>query len=322
MAFRFAAPVVVSFGEEDFFLDRDARAFREQPERAVIELDGSETSEADLVDVCSTVTMDARPRVVVVDNAQGVKPGSVLKAYVEGLDARDVSKVLALVFRSGKLPAFWTKLAGKAQIREHKKLKTFETNNEVVKWISEEAKSLQLVVDSRIAAILFQVVGADLYRLSSELRKIRLLLDKGGTVTIDHLRLVVSPTATAEPFQVAEAAANKDPKRALDALSMLYKNGADDPTVPVAYSLMRQVEKLMVACALLKKGASDDEIAARLEMHPWRCRTFFIPMAKKHSVASLANVMRELCKLDVEIKRTGASKRTLLELTVLSLAAQ
>lgn len=79
---------------------------------------------------------------------------------------------------------------------------------------------------------------------------------------------------------------------------------------------------MFVACSMLERGSSDEEVATRVGMHPWRCKTFFVPMVRKHTAGSLTRMMQRLCKLDVEIKRTTHSKRTLLELAVLRFATE
>lgn len=322
MAKRFLSPLVVSFGDEDFFLDRDLDSYRRQPDRAVICVDGSELKgDYELVSICQTQTIDGRPRVIVVDNAQKVKPEKTLKAYVDGLSPKDLSVVLALVVRDSKLAAFWSKLGDKITVSERKKFKTFETNNEVVKWIEEEIRRTGLKADSRIANVIYMGTGPDLYRITNEIQKLALLVGEGNSVTVEHLQSVLTASSTVDVWQVVDAAANKDSKKAANLLSSLYKHAADDPSILLAYSLMKQTERMFVAASMLAHRSSEEEIATRISMHPWRCKTFFLPMVRKHSTGSLARTMQELCKLDVEIKRTSFSKRTLLELAVLKFAS-
>ena len=326
MGVRLTSPFIVSFGEEEFLLDRDLQSYRSQPDRTVTILDGDGLEDHDLVTICETNIIDlddpaaTKPRIVVVDDAQEVKAEKALRAYVEKKDSKDLSVVLALIVRDPKLPSIWTKLGSKGAVREHKKFKTFETNNEVVKWMLEEARSIGLSLDSRTATGIFQVVGYDLYRISNELQKLLLLAGSGVPVTIEHIKLVLTQGNSVEPYHVADAVAAKDPKKAMNALSSLYRTTGEDPAVPVAYSLMRQVEKLLVARTMLDRGAGPEEVAGQLNMHPWRCKSFFLPLVGKHTRDGLIRAMHRLCKLDVEIKSGSLSKRTRLELAVLSIA--
>jgi len=327
MGFRFTTPVVATYGEEEYFLDRDFNSFRDQPTRTVVVVDGPSVDDSALASICATMIVDlddpasTKPRVIVVDNANKFKPEKAMKAYLEGKGPRDLGCVLAFIVRDEKLLAFWSKLGDKITIREFKKLKTFDTNNEVVKWIQEEAKPLGLLIDYRTASVMFQAGGGDLYRLASELQKLRLIVPVGVPVTVDHLKLVMSPGSTAEPWTVAEAAFEKNSKKALNALSSMYRHVAEDPAMPVLYSMMKQAEKLFVTRTMLDSGVAPDDIAARIGMHPYRFKLTLLQQVGKHSKRRLSSVMQNLCKLDVDLKRTSHSRRTLLELAILDLAS-
>ena len=318
---RFTSPVVLSFGDEDFFLDRDIAAFRKQPDRTVIHVDGEGLKgDYELVSICETRMMEPKPRVVVVDNAQKIKPEKAMKAYIEGVSSKDTYVVLALLYRDNKLPSFWSKLGDKVTLYERKKLKTFETNNEVLRWIEEEIRRQDLRADSRVANLIYMGTGSDLYRISNEIQKLKLLVGGRGTITTEHLQSILTVGSTLDVWQVVDAAANREPKKAVNLLSSLYKYASDDPSILLAYSLMKQTERMFVARSMLDRGSPEEDIAVRVSMHPWRCKSFFLPMVRKHSTKSLASMVQQLCKLDVEIKRTSRSKRTLLELAVLRFA--
>jgi len=256
-----------------------------------------------------------------VDDAHKLKAGKELKTYLEQKPSDEYDCILALVFRSEKLPSFWSKLGSKVTFREHKKLKTWDNNNEVVRWVQEEAKRLKLSLDAKMAWGMFQLAGDDLYRLASELRKLVLLVGPGVPITIEHLKLVLSPGTTAEPWTVAEAAFGKSPQKAINLLSLLYRYSSDDPSIPVMGAMMRQAEKLLLVRSMLDRNASHEEIAGRLGMHPYRFKMSLLPQVGKHTQRELVRAMRNLCKLDVDLKSTSRSRRTLLELVVIGLAS-
>jgi DNA polymerase-3 subunit delta len=319
-------PFYVSFGDEDFFLDRDMMRARNFPDREITILDGVGLTDYELVSALETASVDlddplvSNKRVVILDNANKVKGDKALKSYIAEKNQDDDTVVLVAIVRSEKLSSLWEEAGKKGKVEHRKKLKTYETNNEVIGWIREEGRRLGLKVEEKIATSLFHNVGADLYRLSNELQKLSLLVGKGNSVTPEHLQLTISLSASGEPYQVAEFAAEKNARRALDTLSLIYKNGSDDPAIPTAYALMKTVERLLVARSMVDQGASEDDVAQRLKMHPWRCKTYFIPQVRKHTVESLKTAMSRLCGLDMKMKTSSASKRTALELTVLFLA--
>jgi DNA polymerase-3 subunit delta len=315
-----AQAFIVSFGAEGYFLDQDLERALSWKDRHIVRLSGEDVDERELVGICETGSADGRKRVVVLDDAEKVKAGKALNIYVRDREAEDDSTVLVAIVRSEKCPAVWSEAAKKGRLIEHKKLKTFESNNEVVKWVEGEARRLGLVLDEGISLLLYQLVGVNIYRLANEIRKLSVLLGKGGKVGTEQVKLVISPSPTAEPYQVAEATLAKESRRAMNLLSTLYRTSGDEAHVPVTVSLIRQIEKVVLARSLIDRGASEEDIATALEMHPWRCKTQFLPMVQKHRMADLVGHMRHLRALDENVKGSARSKRTLVELAVLRIS--
>ena len=325
MAIRFTTPVVVSFGEEPFFLDRDIKMFGGSQGYAITYLDGSEVSGSKVVSTCLTPQinfddLDNSPtNLVIVDNAQKVKVDKALKSYLEGLEAKDLSAILVGVFRAASVTGAWSKLGPKAIIREYKKFKTWDDNNEVVRWVQDEAARLGLKIDNTIGTFMYKVAGEDLYRLSSELHKLKLLLGK-GTVTKEHLDLVMAPTSNLASWDVADSVFLKNWKKALVQVAQIFKYASEDPSLMILGALIKGVERLFVARSLLDKGLSHDDVAGRLGMHPYRFKKAVLPQAERQTVVGLVRNMQMLSRLDVDLKRTS-HRRTLVELAVYELAS-
>ena len=325
MAFRFTTPVVVSFGEEPFFLDQDLKLFGKSTGYAITRLDGSEVNSSKVVQalVSSQINFDdldnTPVNLVIVDNANKLKVEKALKGYLDSLEPKDLSAILVVVSRSASVTGIWAKLGDKAVVREHKKLKTWDNNNEVVKWVQDESARVGLKVDPRVALAMYQVAGDDLYRLSSEIHKLKLLVGKGA-VTLEHLNLVMTPSSTVASWDVADSVFLKNWKRALSQVSTIFKYAVDDPSLMILGALIKGVERLFVARSLLDKGVTHDEVAGRLGMHPYRFKMSVLPQAEKQTTAGLVRNMQMLSRLDVDLKRTS-HRRTLVELAVYDLAS-
>lgn len=313
------APFLVSYGVEGLLLDRDIDRVRAWSNRDVILLDGDGLSDHELVSICEARGFDTLPRTIIVDDAQKMKGDKTLRGYIKDKSPTDLSTVLCAIVRTEKLPEVWSLTLPKGKGYEHRKLKTWDTNNEVLKWIAKEADRLRISLDKGVDALIYRYVGSDLYRLANEIKKLALIAGT-GKVTQEHLKLVTSPTPTADQFQVAEATIAKDPKKALNALSVLYKTSGDEAHVLVASALMKQVERALVVRRLLDKGTSKEDISAAIGLKPWLVDNVIIPTARKHEVKALVRHMNRLCQLDIAVKGPSRSKRTLVELTILAIA--
>lgn len=319
MASKIGSPFIISFGAEPYFLDADLERARTWKDRSIVLVDGADISDVELVGICETRQMDDSLRVIIVDEANKVKGDKALKAYIDDKNPKDDSTVLVAILRTDKCPEVWLRAAKKGKLIEHKKLKTWDSNNEVVRWIEGEARRLGLTLGAGIADALFALLGSNLYRIISELQKLQLLVGK-ETVTTQHIRLVISPVLIATPFQVADAAVNKNLKSAMNLLSVLYKNMGEEANVPITSALMWQVEKLTVVRSLLDQGMSEEDIAGAIGMHLYRFKNSLLPMARKHKLRDLLSMMSRLCTLDENVKGSARSKRTHVELAVLSIA--
>jgi DNA polymerase-3 subunit delta len=210
-------------------------------------------------------------------------------------------------------------LGTKAVIREYKKLKTWDNNNEVVKWVQEESARVGLKLSQSTANAMFQVAGDDLYRLSSEIHKLKLLVGK-GEVTLEHLHLVMTPSSTVASWDVANSVFLRNWKKALSQVATIFKFASEDPSLMILGALIKGVERLFVARSMFDKGVTPDDIAGRLGMHPYRFKMSLLPQVEKQTTARLISNMQMLSRLDVDLKRTS-HRRTLVELAVYELAS-
>lgn len=318
----------VIYGDEDFFLDRGLDWAKSWPNRSVTYLNASEKlDDHALLQELETQGVDEREITVIVDEAQKLKEtkNKPLREHLENWSTRDTKVVLVGICRTEKLPEIWGLVGAKGKTILHKKFKPWPDKSgqtEYHKWLEDEAKRIGLKLEPGVADLIIQMTGQNLYRIQTELKKLHTVLGLGGLVTKSYLSSVIAVTPSSEPRDVVEATLNKNLNGAMNHLSLTYKAMGDEASVPIAYGLMREVSKTLTGKHMLGQGRSEEEIAAALGMHPWRCKTFFLPMVSKHNIADLVRYMKQLCKLDLDVKGPSRSKRTLVELAVLSIAGK
>lgn len=319
------SPLCVYYGEENYNLDLAIRLAKTWPEREVRVLDSSDgLTDEEIVDQLCMGSEEWAQRTVIVDDAQNVKEGKgkALRAYVDSVSATNLSTVLVAVVRDSKLSALWQYVANKGKATECAKLKTYGKTNEVIKYILDRATEIKLVLEEGVPDMLFKFTGGDLYKINNELRKLRLLasVNKDFKISKKHLATVISSAMKAEPWDVSNAAFAKNKVEAMNSLSLMYKTMGDEASVPITSALIRDLQKVIVARHMMDGGAPIEDIATVIDMHSYRCKEFFLPMVRKHDQRSLARHMSRLCRLDADVKGLSRSKRTLVELAVLSIA--
>jgi len=317
-------PFHVCYGGEDYFLDAERSKARSWVDRDVVVYDASEgLDDAELVSRLSETSLD-NARTVIVDEAQKVKEtkGKPLRAFAEAHQFGDLSVVLVALVRSEKLPEMWQYVGNKPKGMTYQfpKYNLFK-NDQYIRFIEERAKKNALQLDSGVSEMIVKYTGRDLYRITNELRKLHMLVGGGNKVTKAHVASVIAVTPKSDTSEVVNAVMAKNPRDAMAAFSLLYRNLGDDALVPVTAGLQRELQKVIVARAMLDRSASSDEIAAALGIHAGWCKGGFLPNVRKHDLRSLQSHMSRLCRLELDVKGSSSSKRrTLVELAILSIA--
>jgi len=318
-------PFHIAYGDDDFMLGRHLVFGRSFGKRSIIQVDGDTISEADLLLVCESNSLDGLGRVVVLDNAQKLK-GKDLARYIEDTDRNDLTTILVAVVRATRLPEPWSKVGSKGDVVTCHELKPW-AEKDGIELIQAEAQKHKIKLAVEVPGLLWRTIGNRSSRLCNEISKLAVLVGPGGTVTKEHLKLVLASVPQADSYQavqLAEATFRKDARGAMQKVSKLYKHMGEQASVPIASALMKQAERYYVARRMLDAGDAVDIVATRFGMGGKR--TFFfkrdvLPAVKKHAARSLLDQMNSLCELDVKVKGSAHSKRSLVELAVLSIAA-
>lgn len=310
---------VVAYGEEDFYLDRVITLGRSWKERQVIQLDGDELEDHEVVSYCEQGSYDNRALVVIVDNAHKLKGDKTLTAYIENKQPEDDRVVLVAIHRTDKLAKIWQAAAAKGRLEHFKKLKPWETGA-LKERISAEAARLKLKVEDDVLEVFVAFFGDNIRRIANELQKLSLVATD-GKVTKKDMVLVTSPDAPIDPFDVGKVATSKEPRKALRMVSSLFKSQGDSVSIPITAGLVSQVERLLVTRQMLDNGIEIKTIAEALGVPLYPVQKDIVPRARKYTVPELLSQMNNLCRLDAQVKGAARSKRTLVELAILSIAA-
>ncbi len=320
---KLPGPFIVVSGDEEFLQDRYVTGRRAAWKgRSVVIKDASETTEGEVVSLCEKRSMfdDDEGRAVIIDNAQDLKTDKVLAGYIEGRDVSDFSCILLAIVRGAKIPSVWGAASKKGALFSYMKLRPWESEKAIDR-ISSEATRVGLKLDVGVADLMYKAAGDNLRTVVNELGKLVYLVGPDKLVKKEHVVRVITVSTEVEPRHIAEAALSKNKRLAANHLSKIFKQMGDGACVPIVSSCLYQVEKILVTRQMLDRGDAVETIAQRFDMHAYACKMNLVPLAQKHTVKALLGHMNHLCKLDAQVKGAARSKRTLVELAVLAIAA-
>ncbi len=198
-------------------------------------------------------------------------------------------------------------------------LKTFNDNNDVIKWILKEGDRLNIDL-SRVAPALFVNCGKSLRKISSEIEKMSVLTPRGAVVSPDEVKGVMCFSADLTPQPVVEAICDGNTARAIAFYDKLQE--ANDETGWVIAFLQRLTLQQLRLEKLFAKKHSDGEIADFLGVHPFVYKKTVLPRVGLWKQESLLNSINTLCELDIAHKSGDQFARFGLETEIIRLSEE
>lgn len=198
------------------------------------------------------------------------------------------------------------------------KLKSYDDKNEVVAWIVKEGERYNIDL-RRVATGLFVNSRKSLRKLASEVRKLSVLVPS-GPVTPEDVRSVLPFSADLTPKEIVEAVCEGHSVKAIAFVDRLQE--ANDETGWIIAFLQRHAIQMLRVELLSASGLGPQDVAKRIEMHPFIFRKVVEPRLGLWSVASLRRSLVELCALDLAHKRGKRSAVIGLEAEVVRLSEE
>ena len=177
----------------------------------------------------------------------------------------------------------------------------------------------ELSLDAKIAQALVQAAGTNLGVLSFELQKAALLAqhEQSSEIKADHVKQTLSRLVETDAIPIVDALADQHSARLSKAMAVLKKTHGSDPTIKVVALISRNVVQWLHAAGLLKQKATVEEIAQRVGLPPFICKTKTVPIAKRWGDERLASVLTSLARVERAVKSGQVSPWLQLEAALL-----
>ena len=186
--------------------------------------------------------------------------------------------------------------------------------NEIERWIATWAKEQKISLQKSASSELALRVGADLWRLKSELQKLKALAST-SEITVQMVQENIPAELEDQLFAFLDAVSRKDTKSAIKILEDERSRGAEE--IYLFSMLARQVRILLGARALLDNNprASKQDLATEMDLHPFVAQKA-MEQAKRFSFVDLQNTHQTLFAFDRKIKTGKITIQTANDLLV------
>lgn len=301
------------YGEEAYlkkqYKDRLARAAI--PEGDTVNYayyEGKSTNPLELIDLAETMPFFAERRLIVVENSGFFKNAQPqLADYI-----KDMPDTVCFVFVENEVDK-----RGKLYKAVKDKGRAVELGRQDEKtlllWIAGNVKREGWQIKESTVKYLISKTGTDMENLEKEMEKLFSYTVGRSEITTEDIDAICTTQITNKIFDMVEAVALRQQKRALDYYYDLL--ALREPPMRILYLLSRQFKLLLQVKDLQSKGADKGAIAKRAGLHPFVAGKY-MQQSKNFSEQELIGIMEDAADTEEMVKTGRLSDMMSVELFI------
>ncbi|HEX2910307.1 MAG TPA: DNA polymerase III subunit delta [Chloroflexia bacterium] len=232
-------------------------------------------------------------------------PTTPRERFLDFLNRVPVTTILVLVEdKVDKRDAIYKAIDKLGAVREFEPPKDWALE----KWINERAVSDQIKLDRRVAPLLREYLGSDLYRLENELQKLAAYAGEGQAVTPEMVEMMTAEVQDTAVWTLTDALSRSDLRGSLATLNRLRKESTESTqgfTRKMFNIVTKQIYDLLRISELHASRKTVNEIAQAIGMHPFRVEKT-IPLIRNFTPERLSRLYARLTELDYLDKKGKA----------------
>ena len=258
--------------------------------------EGKGINPAELIDLAETMPFFAERRLIVIENSGFFKSATPeLADYMKNMP--DTVCFLFVENEVDKRGKMYKAAKDKGRIVELGR----QDEKTLLYWIASNVKREGRQIKESTARYLVSKTGTDMENLEKEMEKLFSYTLGRNEITVQDIDDICTTQITNKIFEMVEAVAVKQQKKALDYYYDLL--ALKEPPMRILYLLARQFKLLLEVKDLCGKGYEKSQIAKTVGLHPFvagkyiqQCRTF--------SREELRSIMEEAVNAE-EMVKTG-----------------
>ncbi len=298
--------VYLLHGEEPYYIDLicDAiveNALREE-ERDFNQsiLYGRDVDAGTLIAELKAYPMMAERRLVVLKEAQDMKGIEDLEVYFEQPTSSTVFVICHKYKNVDSRKTVFKKAAKVGVVFKSQKIQDYKLGD----WIMTNVRASGYGITEKAAMLLTEFLGNDLAKITNELDKLYLLVEKGTTINDVHIEENIGISKDYNFFELSNAIGSRNVHKAFTIVDYFVHNPKAGPLVPVISNLYKLFKNLMIIHFLENK--SKESVVAALRVHPFVAAQL-MGAAKIYPPKKVAANVHLLHEYDLKSKGIGNS---------------
>jgi DNA polymerase-3 subunit delta len=300
-------PVYLFYGEESYFIDEltnyISKNVLSEAERSFNQtiVYGKDANVVDVIEMSRRFPMMANLQVIIVKEAQDLKKFKDIEVYVKNPLK---STLLVFSFKNTKTVDKRTKvislISKHGVIFESKKL----YERDVYTWVTSTLSKENLTIHPEALRLLYESIGADLTRISSEIKKLLITMPEDIVqIQKDDVAKNIGVNRDFNIFELQKALSFKDKTKVYQIVDYFVKDSKNNPLIANVPRLFDYFKKVILYHGLADK--SRNNAASVLGVNPYFVEEYRTA-AQNYSLAKLINIVSYLRETDVKLKGIGA----------------
>lgn len=299
-------PIYLLMGEEAFHIDKltdliEANALTED-EKAFNQTItyGKDISIEEIIGSAKRYPMMAERQVVIVKEAQELKKLDAFEKYFEQPTPTTVLVIAHKYKKVDKRSKIYKLAAKNGVCFTSDKVKDYKLPS----WIGQEVKRQGFSIDDKASLMLSDYLGNDLSRISNEIDKLSIVLEKGTQITDKHIEENIGISKDYNMFELTNAIAEKDVLKANRIITYFEHNPKAGNIVPIISNLFGFYQRLLKVHFLPNKNP--DAVTKALKVHPFVAKQT-LQHAQRFNAKVCARNISILADYDLKSKGVGNS---------------
>lgn len=302
------APVYFFHGDEPYFIDQLTTFIEKNAlDESVKEFNqsvvyGRDIEPRDLIDLARRFPMLGNYQVVIVKEAQEIKQLDELEPYFENPME---STIMVISFKHKKVDkrkGFYKKLTKSkdAVVFESQRIRDYE----IPRWIEKTIQQNGYKIEPYAAGMLSEHLGNDLSKISNELKKLMINIERGTEITRDDVEENIGISKDFNIFEFQNGLWQRNALKAQRIVNYFEANPKDHPLQMISVMLHNFFMKVFLYHHL--RNFDDRKIAAELGLSPFFVKDYK-QAAAVFSVPKIKSIISQIKTLDLKSKGVGSN---------------
>jgi DNA polymerase-3 subunit delta len=298
-------PIYFLMGEEAYYIDALSKFIEtnvlSEEEKGFNQtvFYGREIKIEDLVSSAKRFPMMAERQVIIVKEAQDLS--RTIENLVSYAENPQPSTVLVICYKYKKLDKrkkIYKAIEKNGLIFESKKI----YDNQIPDWIRRVLAGKGYTISPKASQMLVEFLGNDLAKINNELEKLQLIVKPSEQISAQTIEKNIGISKDYNNFELLNALANKDVKKAFGIIQYFAQDPKNHPTVVTVSTIFGFFSKVMKYHALPNKS----QAPKALGVHPFFIKDYEVA-ARNYPMRRISIIISSIREIDVKSKGVGGN---------------